>query len=184
MDGVRIYNPICCIGVTLPEPFLSDTFDPNSVTKLLEPEHRALTQSIGEISPEGTCFIIAKTNRPLRLKNNKVVALALTNYHIAYDYEDRTKSCYSYTNFRIDSQQYRYDSKPLLELNSILSEMQYSKTNGMPYCLPNDISLILIIERSSGGAELEEIKICNQELFIMEIHFSAENFRLYNQPCY
>ena len=23
----------------------------------------------------------------------------------------------------------------------------------MPYCLPNDISLILIIERSSGGAE-------------------------------
>ena len=163
MDGVRIYNPICCIGVTLPEPFLSDKFDPNSVTKLLEPEHRALTQSIGEISPEGTCFIIAKTTRPLRLKNNKVVALALTNYHIAYDYEDRTKSCYSYINFRIDSQQYRYDSKPLLELNSILSEIQYSKTNGMPYCLPNDISLILIIDNSSGGAELEEIEICNQE---------------------
>ena len=91
MDGLRIYKPICCSGVTLLEPFLSDTFDPNSVTKLLEPEHQALTLSIGKISPEGTCFIIAKPTRPLRLKNNKVVALALTNYHVAYDYQKKEK---------------------------------------------------------------------------------------------
>ena len=51
----------------------------------------------------------------------------------------------------------------MLELNSILSDIQYSRTNGIPYCLSNDIGLILIIEKSSEGAELEEIEICNQE---------------------
>ena len=184
MDRARIYNPICCIGITLPEPFLSDKFDPNSVTKLLEPEHRTLTQSIGKISREGTCFIIAKSTRPFRFKNNKVVALALTNYHIAYDYEARTKRCHSYINFRIDNQHYTYDSKPLLELNSILSEMQYSKTNGIPYCLPNDISLILIIETSSGGAELEEIEICNQEELMDAKNAIVSGFPIFSEDKY
>ena len=148
---LRLYATVCCTGLTLLEPFLSDNFDPNSVTKLLEPKHRALTQSIGKVFKEDTCFIIAKSTKSLRLKNNKVVALALTNYHIAYDYENRTKKRYCPVKFIIDTQPYEYNSQPLLELNSILSEIQYSRESGIPYCLSNDLSLILIIESSSGG---------------------------------
>ena len=142
----RTYEPVFCPGVTLLEPFLSDNFDPNSVTKFLEPEHWFLTQSIGKVFHEGTCFILAKSTKSLRLKNYKVVALALTNYHIAHDYENRTKDLDFPVKFIIDAQLYEYDSQPLLELNSLLSEMQYSRSSGIPYCLSNDLSLILIIE--------------------------------------
>ena len=163
MNGVKLYNPICYAGVAILEPFLSDAFDSNSITKLPEPEHQILTKSIGQIFPEGTCFIIAKSTRPLRLQNNKVVALALTNYHIAYDYKKRESNKFQLVYFEINNKSYNYNSRPLLELNSILSDNQYSKTSGIPYCFSNDISLILIIETSSEEVELEEIEICNQE---------------------
>ena len=179
MEGLRLYNPICCAGVTLLEPFLSDTFDPNSVTKLLDSEHQILTKSIGKIHPEGTCFIIANSTKPLRFKNNKVVALALTNYHIAYDYQKREKRESSLVSFEIKDTSYNYNSESLIELNSILSDIQYSRINGIPYCLSNDISLILIIEISSEGAELEEIEICNQEELM-----NAENVILSGFPIF
>ena len=47
---LRLYATVCCTGLTLLEPFLSDNFDPNSVTKLLEltsrfnPKHRKSLQ--------------------------------------------------------------------------------------------------------------------------------------------
>ena len=186
MDGLRIYKPICCSGVTLLEPFLSDTFDPNSVTKLLEPEHQALTLSIGKISPEGTCFIIAKPTRPLRLKNNKVVALALTNYHVAYHYQQKRKKKHCSVRFVLKDKSYRYNSQSLLELNSILSDIQYSRTSGIPYCLSNDIGLILIIEspRTSEGLELEEIEICNQEELLDEKNVIVSGFPVFSEYKY
>ena len=184
MDELRRYKPVFCAGVTLLKPFLSDTFDPNSVTKLLEPEHQTLTKSIGQIHPEGTCFIIAKSTKPLTFKNNKVVALALTNYHNAYDYQKREKRESPLVCFEIQDSSYNYIFRPLLELNSILSDIQYSRINGIPYCLSNDISLILIIEILSEGAELEEIEICNQEELMNAENVIVSGFPIFSKWSY
>ena len=157
-----MYQPICCRGVIILEPFMRDQFDPNSVVKTLGPEHRELTKSIGKLYPEGTCFLIAKSSKHFRLKNNKIVGLALTNYHIGYDYSTSCK-CYYSVEFIIDNQDYSYTSESLLELHSILPGIQFSATSGLPYCLSNDICLMLIIEKTGTEPDLEEIEICNEE---------------------
>ena len=58
---------------------------------------------------------------------------------------------------------HKYTYEPILELNSLLSHAHFSVTSGMPYCLPNDLSLILIIQAGCGGSELKEIELYNQE---------------------
>ena len=177
MKLLSIDKQICCKSVTLLDQFISDKSDPNFVAKTLGPEHRALTQSIGRIPPEGTCFLIAKSTKHLRLKTKKIVGLALTSCHVAYNYA-RKKNHEHYAYFTIGTQDYKYAYKPLLDLHSILEDMQLSTTSGLPYCVPNDIGLLLIIE-SSGveaelvdaelveveqeEAELEEIEICNEK---------------------
>ena len=163
MEDCYINEPLFCCGVALLAPFMADHFNPDSVTKLLDPEHRILTQSIGQIFPAGTCFIIAKSNRELKLRNSKVVALALTNYHVAYNLENRSKNTGYYVGFNIDMQLHKYIYEPILELNSLISHVQRSVTSGMPYCLPNDLSLILIIQADCGGSELREVEFHNQE---------------------
>ena len=72
----------------------------------------------------------------------------------------------------------------MLELNSILSEIQYSRTSGIPYCLSNDIGLILIIESPSEGAELEEIEICNQEELMDEKNVIVSGFPIFSEYKY
>ena len=178
-----MYNPICCRGVTLLEPFMSDRFDPNSVAKNLGPEHRSLTQSIGRIHPEGTCFLIAKSTRHLRIKNKKIVGLALTNYHVAYDYAVNRKDK-SLVHFTIDGKDYRYTSKSLLELHSIPTDIQFSRTSGLPYCLSNDIGLILIIEKPGVEAELEEIEICSEEELIHTANPIVSGFQKWSKHEY
>ena len=67
-----MYKPICCRGVTIPVPFMSDKFDPNSVVKTLGPHHQGLTKSIGKVYPEGTCFLIAKSRSISDYKKEKL----------------------------------------------------------------------------------------------------------------
>ena len=51
----------------------------------------------------------------------------------------------------------------MFELNSLLADVQCSHTTGMEYCLPNDVSAILLIEDEvQDVAELEEIGMCNE----------------------
>ena len=88
--------------------------------------------------------------------------------------------------FVLKDKSYRYNSQPLLELNSILSEIQYSRTSGIPYCLSNDIALILIIESpsTSEGLELEEIEICNQEELLDEKNVIVSGFPIFSEYRY
>ena len=81
---------------------MANHFNEDSVKKLLDPEHRMLAHSIGQFFPPGTCFIIAKSNREIKLRNSKVVALALTNYHVEYNYENRAKADIRSYNAKLD----------------------------------------------------------------------------------
>ena len=91
MDDFYINEPLFCCDVALLEPFMSSNFDPNSVTRLLTEKEIVLSNSVGRIYPGGTCFIIAKPNAEIKIQNNKVIGLALTNYHVAYNLENRSK---------------------------------------------------------------------------------------------
>ena len=163
MDDFYINNPPFCCGVALLEPFMSSTFNPNSVTRLLTEDEGLLTKSIGRINLEGTCFIIAKPNAEIKIQNHKVIGLALTNYHVAYNLENRSKNGSCYVHFQILLQNNCYKYVNLFELNSILEDTQYSSTSEMPYCLPNDISLMLIINSDNEESVLQEIEMCNEE---------------------
>ena len=163
MDDFSINEPIFCCDVAMLEPFLSASFDPDKVTKLLTREYRFLSQSIGKVLPSGTCFIIAKPKTEIKLRNKKVVGLALTNYHISYNLENRSKHTLNYVEFKIDNRAYYYQYQPMFELNSLLADVQRSHTTGMEYCLPNDVSVILLIDKAcQDAAELEELEMYNE----------------------
>ena len=71
MDDFCLNEPFFCCDVALIEPFLSNIFDPDKITKLLTHEDRFLTKSIGKVFPSGTCFIIAKPRTEIKLKIKK-----------------------------------------------------------------------------------------------------------------
>ena len=168
MEDFYINEPLFCCDVALIKPFMSSNFDPNAVTRLLTEEERTLSNSIGRIITGGTCFIIAEPNAKIMIKNKSVIGLALTNYHVGYNLENRSKNLSGAVEFRTSSGSYWYQYAPIIELNSILEEIQYSNTSEMPYCLPNDLCLILIIDLYDQGSLLQEIK-CVLKKILLEL---------------
>ena len=161
MDCFSLKQPIDCCDIAMRSRFLTGRFDPNSVTKVLEPEHELLNRCIGEISTTGTCFIFSKPRYDIVINGGKVLAFGLTNFHVMYDMHTNKKKEHLFITFKHQpGKELSYSCEALLEFHSIMSEVQTSVTTGMPYCYPNDIAIVVIYKHLGYRQERFDIENC------------------------
>lgn len=99
MDDFYPRQVMDCCDVVLLKQFHVDIFDPNAVRARLDDTNRDLQSFAGKLLPSGTCFIISKAIKDIRIKGRKVIALAATNFHAAYILETRQKNSKMYAVF-------------------------------------------------------------------------------------
>jgi hypothetical protein len=153
-----------CVGfcdVAMRKPFLSQHFDPDSVTRLLAKENKNLDKFVGYLEDLASCFILSKSKSSIMLKNNPVAALALTNFHAVYDlatYEKEVNWKICFDELRRDCV-HSYDI--LFELKSLFPEPMISSTTKEPYAYSSDLTVIVIYS-TENSVKLIELQFASE----------------------
>ena len=92
MDEFYPHRVLGCCDILLSKHFHAANFDPNAITRRLDDETRDLENFAGNLVPSGTCFVISKTTKDIRINNRKIVALGATNFHAAYRLYNRQRN--------------------------------------------------------------------------------------------
>ena len=140
-----LYSIIDVGDIVLSKHFQIDHFDPK-VAARLDDTNRGLQNFVGKLFPNGTCFIISKTSKDIRINNRKVVALATTNFHTAYYLETRNRNNCMNTFFHERIYKHGVEIEVLFEFNTLCPDMMISKSTGEEYCYPSDLAIIAIYE--------------------------------------
>ena len=86
-------NPMLrACDVALTKQFHIHNFDPNAVITRLESKNKPLQNFVARLFPSGSCFILSKPRGNIMVENKKIIALAVTNFHAAYDMGSRKKN--------------------------------------------------------------------------------------------
>jgi hypothetical protein len=180
MDDFYIPRALNCCGVALKSKFLTSVFDPNQVTRRLGPEDQYLKRYVGRVFTNGTCFVLSKAKSDIYIGGKKVLAFALTNYHVAYDVPIKQKHQILFVDFPSeDGKIPAYPAQVLTEFYSKFDCEQYS-SSGIQYCLPNDIAILVIYQRQAFADNDADINMC---VDLLEIPFANDDELLSLKAC-
>ena len=146
------------------------------MTARLESKNKPLQNFVGELYPSGSCFILCKARGNIMVGNKKIAALAVTNFHAAYDMGSRKKKkLFAYFD------ELREDNdtgvRALFELNTRYPSPMISISTHQSYCYPSDVAIIAICD-FPGASELLEFPFASEQ----EIN-EAKSVFISGHPC-
>ena len=183
MDEFYPRQVLDCCDVALSKHFHTMNFDPNAITRRLDDENRNLEKFVGKLVPSGTCFVISKTVKDIRINNRKIVALAATNFHAAYRLYNRQRNHPMWAIFS-ESRDLEEKSRKidvLFELNTLYPYPMFSESTHEEYCYPSDLAVVALYEKNDGD-QLVQLEFAEENEITVGInvivsgHPSTDNY--------